>query len=172
MNSLKVISAFLAFATLATFASAQSLIPAKPNTKFWYPPYSKYQPSFDAEGVITVDLSQAAGKNMAVLEIEVPSGSLSQGSLYKVSFDVKATPAGPLILNVPEPKPDGSVSGNGAPAANAVWAMARPQWTKVTAEFLYDPTVNKGGLTLFWNSQYIQGGSVYQFRNIQVVAVE
>lgn len=172
MNPLKIVSFFLAFASLAAFASADNLLPATPKTKFWYPPYAKEQPSFNAEGVITVDLKKAAGKNMAVLEIEIPPGTLTAGNLYKVSMAVKATPAAALILNVPEPKPDGSTSGDGSPAANAVWAMAKPQWSMVSAEFLYNPSVNKGGLTLFWNGQYIQAGSVYEFKNISITSVE
>ena len=129
-------------------------------TKFWYPPYASAQPQVDG-GKITVDLKQAAGKDLAVLELALPAG-MTESADYIFSFKAAAQPDGALVVLVPDPHPNGEKE-NEKFKPRSDWAMHGAGATQRLIEFVYRPNLVSSGdkITLFWDKSQIDQKTVW-----------
>ena len=134
---------------------------------FWYPPYARTQPGWK-DGAITVDLKQAAGKPMAVLEIELPEG-MEKDTDYIFKATVNANAPGPLIILVPDPDPKSDKEGEKY-KPRGDWAMQRAGATERIVEFVYRPDLVTSGskIQFFWNKDQVSAGNSFTFSKMSV----
>ena len=139
--------------------------------KFWYPPYANAQPVVEG-GKMTVDLKQAAGKELAVLELSLPKG-MTPDATYILKFQAASTPDGALVVLVPEPNPAGDKDGDKF-RPRSDWAMhgANPKMRVI--EFVYRSTLVSSGdkITLFWDKAQIDSKTVWTLSDFSLKKVD
>lgn len=145
---------------------APNLLAKMPATKFWYPPYSSWQPDASS-GTFTLDLKKAAGKDLAVFEIELPAG-MEPGVEYLLTFKAKSVPNCDLIVLVPEADPEGKKTPDGNPSAKSDWGMHNGQPKQRSIEFIYDPKVEQQKIQFYWNKQHLAKKGVFTFSDFSL----
>ncbi len=146
-------------------ASSPNLFGGDPDMKFWFPPYAENQPEW-VDGIYVVNLGQASGKPMAVVEITLPPG-LEEGETYIFSFEVRAKPSSALIVTVPQPDASGKKDNKGNPAPASDWGQCWDAWNTRTVEFDFDVNLSNK-LQFFWNQKEIAKGATFEFKNFSM----
>lgn len=148
--------------------AARELFPVRPTFLLWHPPYAAEQPQVDETGAYTIDLAKWVGKPMVVVKMNLKPLGLQAGGTYAVSFEAKAEPNDALIVNLPENDPY---------AESKEAAKPRNEWYPLTAGFRelrvvfkYDPRINDGQLSFFFDKKTVARGGRFVLRNFRCVS--
>lgn len=151
--------------------TAANRFPARPFFTLWYPPYAAQQPRVDSFGRYTLDFAQLKDKPMAVVKMDLQGLSLQARHTYALSFDVAATAGDSMVVHLPE-----SVA---AAATDEAHGKPRSEWTPLAETprrlrfvFRYDPNINEGEVSFFFDPHTVSRGGRCEFQNFKFVSLE
>ncbi len=170
MKSLPCLLAALCTLVPLGLHAQENLLDPVPGTKFWYPPYASAQPEV-TDGIIEIDLGQAAGAPMAIFEIDLPA-EIQPGGQYLFEFDAAAEPNAPIIVVLPEADPTGKTGDDGKAAGRSDWAMHNIGGKKRSIEFVYDPEVNPQKLQFFWLGNIVDQKPTFKVSNLSLTKLD
>jgi hypothetical protein len=160
----------LAFACL--FALPAWGLADTPPFSWWYEPYAAPQPAWSAEGELSLDLTGAVGKSVAIFRLKLAETGLKPGEKYTLSFEAKAEPGRGAVLQLPMPSQKGERDDQGRPKPESKWTGLSPQWRKVTATFTYDPAVLEGSAGLLWPPAQLKAPGIVSLRHVKITPGE
>jgi len=170
---MKITKTLLATALLLAIgltSNAANLLPENPKFTFWTPPYSTYQPSYDETGALHVDLTPAAGKNIAVLKFEVKA--LEAGKQYAFTASAKSESRTAVILTLPEAKGDGSTDAKGNLKPKTDWINLNPNWKRIEGRFTYDPEIGEKEVGFVVIKRQLEGGGGFTLKDLQLIQLD
>ena len=139
-----------------------NLFPRRPDLLFWYPPYASEQPRFDADGVYTVDLGKCAGKELAVVKMNLAASKLETGREYTVQFEAKASgDDSGLIFKLPQ---KGQEDG--------LYSVLARDFSPQRYTFKFDAATNDGEVTFVFLEEVIAKGPTIALRNFRIAAAD
>ncbi len=143
----------------------KNLFPTRPYLTLWYPPYASQQPRVDERGVYTLSFAGLTDKPMAIVKINLNGLGLKAGACCRLTFQARAEPPDTLIINLPEQAIDRD-------EALSVWLPLTQQDRIIQKTFIYDPNLNQGEVSFFFEQKTIARGGKYVFGDFKISVLE
>jgi hypothetical protein len=131
---------------IATDAAA-NLFPPRPHLTLWYPPHAATQPAFDPHGDCAIDLKPMAGKDFAVITMDLVSLGLEKDGAYTLDFTAQGSAEAGLVVKLPD-----------VAQTKDRYLPLKPTALPQRLDFAYDPAVNEGQLKLVIPKDTIAAG--------------
>jgi hypothetical protein len=141
---------------MATDAAA-NLFPPRPHLMLWYPPHAATQPAFDPQGTYAIDLTPMAGKDFAVITVDLVSLGLEQGGAYTLDFTAQGSAEAGLAVKLPD-----------VAQTKDRYLPLKPVALPQRLDFAYDPAVNEGQLKLVIPKDTIAAGGIVTLGGFQL----